>query len=169
MPMDVIGRRSSDKYKVFEDLHGSIWAYNDAHSLSGFGIRFGITHRELEKIGETKASFFGKIIQSGSHLKSIQMILDKTADGTGIDSNTLALQVKTHPELRDKLHVVTSWGPLPVYPGVVNSELPEDLKTSITRHLLNMHLDPKWQAQLNQYTVSKFVPVTLDLNKGLLK
>ncbi|XP_038075827.1 uncharacterized protein LOC119743480 [Patiria miniata] len=161
--MDVIGRRS--RYKVFEDLRGSVWAYNYVHSLSGFGI----THRGLEKIGENKASFFGKIIQSGSHLKSIQMILNKTADGTGIDSNTLALQMKGHPELRDKLHVVTSWGPLPVYPGVVNSELPEDLKTSITRHLLNMHLDPKWQAQLNQYMVSKFVPVTLDQYKGLFK
>ncbi|XP_038078672.1 uncharacterized protein LOC119745999 isoform X2 [Patiria miniata] len=111
--MDVIGRRS--RYKVFEDLRGSVWAYNYVHSLSGFGI----THRGLEKIGENKASFFG------SHLKSIQMILNKTTDGTGIDSNTLALQMKGHPELRDKLHVVTSWGPLPVYPGVVNSELPE--------------------------------------------
>ncbi|XP_038055296.1 uncharacterized protein LOC119727475 [Patiria miniata] len=55
------------------------------------------------------------------------MILNKTADGTGINSNTLALQMKGHPELRDKLHVVTSWGPLPVYPGVVNSELPASI------------------------------------------
>ncbi|XP_038075784.1 uncharacterized protein LOC119743452 isoform X2 [Patiria miniata] len=127
--MDVIGRRS--RYKVFEDLRGSVWAYNYVHSLSGFGI----THRGLEKIGENKASFFGKIIQSGSHLKSIQMILNKTADGTGINSNTLALQMKAHPELRDKLHVVTSWGPLPVYPGVANSELPEEVRYLSSRRL----------------------------------
>ena len=31
---------------------------------------------------------------------------------------------KCDPELRKKLHIVTSWGPLPVYPAVVSSKLP---------------------------------------------
>ncbi|XP_022103895.1 uncharacterized protein LOC110986379 [Acanthaster planci] len=154
----VVHKDNCDRFKRFEDLRGSVWAYNDAHSLSGYWI----TRLELEKMAESTTTFFNKTLQSGSHLKSIEMILDKTIDGTGIDSNVLAFQMKAHPKLKDKLHVVTSWGPLPVYPGVVNSELPEDLKKSITGHLLNMHQEPKWQAKLNDYMVSKFVPVTLN-------
>ncbi|XP_038075956.1 uncharacterized protein LOC119743616 [Patiria miniata] len=78
------------------------------------------------------------------------MILNKTADGTGINSNILALQMKTNPELRDKLHDVTSWGPLPVYPGVANSELPEEVRYLSSRRLRStvsdwtiLDLDPK--------------------------
>ena len=57
-------------------------------------------------------------------MKSIKMVLDKMVDGAAIDSNTLSYQMKCDPELRKKLHIVTSWGPLPVYPAVVSSKLP---------------------------------------------
>ncbi|XP_071790001.1 uncharacterized protein [Asterias amurensis] len=159
---DVITHKDNcTKFKEFKDLRGSRWAYNDDYSLSGCLI----TLRELRKIGEN-ANFFGNIVRSGAHLKSIKMVLNKMVDGAAIDSNTLSYQMKCDPELRKKLHIVTSWGPLPVYPAVVSSKLPEELRKSLVSHFLKMHEDPKWQARLNEFLVTRFVPVTLEDLQG---
>ena len=59
----------------------------------------------------------------GTHLKSIEMVLNKDVDGAAIDSTALALQMDKNPELKKQLHILTSWGPLPIQPIVARKSL----------------------------------------------
>lgn len=149
---DVIVHGSrKDMYKDFSDLKGHRWAYNDDMSLSG-NIS---TLVELRRMG-TNANFFGTVIQSGSHLNSIQMVLENRVDATAIDSNVLIQYLLEHPEHRKEVHVLCSWGPLPIYPIVINSRLPDDTKKKITQALLSMNRIEKWNKELARYNVWGF-------------
>ena len=52
------------------------------------------------------------------------MVADATVDGAAIDSSVLDLYLKEHPELKEQIHVLCTWGPMPVQPIVVNSRMP---------------------------------------------
>ncbi|XP_077996091.1 uncharacterized protein LOC144449433 [Glandiceps talaboti] len=153
----IIHKDNKERFKEFVKLRGAKWAYNDAHSLSGCYT----TLRTLKKMGES-ASFFGHTVHSGSHVKSVKLVVDQTVECAAIDSNCLALQMKSDKEVAENIHILTSFGPLPVYPVAVNSRLPEKLKHDITTALLEMHSDPKWGPEINKYMVSKFVEISLD-------
>lgn len=60
---------------------------------------------------------------TGSHLKSIKMILDNKADVAAIDSNVLKFYLQQNPQDKENLSTVTSLGPMPIYPIVFNSQL----------------------------------------------
>lgn len=60
---------------------------------------------------------------TGSHLKSIKMILDNKADVAAIDSNVLKFYLQQNPQDEENLSTVTSLGPMPIYPIVFNSRL----------------------------------------------
>lgn len=60
---------------------------------------------------------------TGSHLKSIKMILDNKADVAAIDSNVLKFYLQQNPRDEENLSTVTSLGPMPIYPIVFNSRL----------------------------------------------
>ena len=87
------------------------------------------THVDSE-IAERELRSKGRLLLSrrcsipGSHLKSIQMILDGRAEAAAVDSITLAGFFAERPELTDCFHVVKSLGPHPVYALVFNSRLP---------------------------------------------
>ena len=52
------------------------------------------------------------------------MVLDRKADFAAIDSNSLQYYLLEHPEVKKNLKVLTSFGPMPIYPVVFNSRLP---------------------------------------------
>jgi ABC-type phosphate/phosphonate transport system substrate-binding protein len=61
---------------------------------------------------------------SGGHLKAIRMVYEHRVDGAAVSSIALNTFRSLHPECSKKIHTLTSWGPLPVHPIVVNSRLP---------------------------------------------
>ncbi|CAH1800687.1 unnamed protein product [Owenia fusiformis] len=154
----VVHSDNKDKFDNFEKLKGCKWGYNDPESLSG-NISV-LAH--LKKCG-TNASFFGHIIQSGSHIESLKMILHKTIDAAAVDSNSLINFVNSYPEQRENLHVMTSLGPFPIYPFVANSRLPAETKTKIKEALLNMHKSVTWEEKLQKYGVQKFTKTDMSL------
>ncbi|XP_072030086.1 uncharacterized protein [Amphiura filiformis] len=154
----IIHKDNMKKYKDFEALRGCKWAYNDPESLSGSII----TLKELKKMG-ANANFFGHLLQSGSHLKSIDMVVNKDVDGAAIDSTTMALMMEKNPDLKRQLHILTSWGPLPIQPIITRKSLPNDLKRSIAAHLLVMHQDPKWLQKLAEFHVTKFTKTSVEM------
>ncbi|XP_070572444.1 uncharacterized protein [Ptychodera flava] len=153
----IVHADNKERFKEFVNLRGCKWVYNDPHSLSGCYAML----RTLKQMGEN-TSFFGHVLQSGSHLKSIKLILDQTVETAIIDSNCLAFQMKDNPEVARNIHVLTSFGPLPIYPIAVNARMPEHEKEQICSALLQMHTDVNWQKELNKHLVSKFVEVSLD-------
>ncbi|XP_014672227.1 PREDICTED: uncharacterized protein LOC106812770 [Priapulus caudatus] len=154
----VISKSQSEKIKKFDDLRGHTWAYNDSESLSG-NIQ---VLKQLKSMGEN-ASFFGHIVETGSHIKSLEMILNSTVDGACIDSNVLASYLMKNPSMKDKLHVIASLGPLPAYPVVINKNLPESLKVALRDALQRMHEDETGGPHLRRHGVSGFVPTDISL------
>jgi ABC-type phosphate/phosphonate transport system substrate-binding protein len=150
---DVIVRRVST-YHAFADLRGCVWAYNDVGSHSGYNL----VRHHLLTLGET-AGYFQRIVASGSHLRSIRMVLDGDVDASGIDSVVLDLETARRPALAGALRTVESIGPGPIPPVVVSSWMPEGLKARLRDLFLTMHEDPEGGAILTDGLIARFVPV----------
>uniref|UniRef100_A0A1B6EHE6 Solute-binding protein family 3/N-terminal domain-containing protein n=1 Tax=Cuerna arida TaxID=1464854 RepID=A0A1B6EHE6_9HEMI len=155
---DVIIHIDGKKHvKEFLDLRGCRWAYSDDESLSGSTIVL----KTLRELGEN-ATFFGNAIKSGSHLASVQMVLQKQAEAAAVDSNTLAYN-KVHLQDRGKdLFVLESLGPLPPYPIVVNSRLPGELKSKLSSALLKLTDTRLWGERISKFGVTAFKKNNID-------
>lgn len=120
---DVVVRAGSGLC-AFDELRGKTWAYNDPNSKSGW---FSM----IERAGGP--DFFERCIQSGSHLRSIELVAAGDADAAAIDSNVLRLN------RRDDLRVIESWGPFAIQPAVVRAAIDDATKQRIASALLTMH------------------------------
>lgn len=154
----VIHAELVDRVKEFMDLRGSKWAVNHPDSTSGNLIAL----LTLKQLGEN-ATFFGTVLQSGSHVKSLEMILDKKADAAAVDSNCLKNFLTQHPEAKKNLQVLESWGPLAPYPILINKRVDGDLKAQIILALQNMHQDMTWSPRLAKFNVQRFTPISSDV------
>jgi phosphate/phosphite/phosphonate ABC transporter binding protein len=150
---DVIVRDEAP-IQTFSDLRGSAWAYNDKSSLSGY---YGL----LDKLAESgkDENFFGSVTCSGSHLNSIEAVLQSEADAAAIDSNVLRIKLRERPTLRNKLRVIESWGPYPIQPIVVNSNLPPNLKVQLRAAFFKTNQDRRTLQVLQRFGLSRFVAV----------
>jgi phosphonate transport system substrate-binding protein len=151
---DVVVRADSP-HTTFADLKGARWAYNEPGSHSGYNV----TRWALARMGAT-SGFFGSAIQSGSHQRSLEMILDGTIDASAIDSTVLELVLLQTPELATRIRIIDSLGPSPVPPWVVRHDTPLDLFTTLQNLLCTMHQHPQGKAVLISGHLAAFAPVT---------
>jgi phosphonate transport system substrate-binding protein len=103
---------------TLEDLAGKTLCYNDPGSNSGYHL----LGQRLMQAGFPNR-FFGKVIPSGSHQRSIQWVAEGLADCAAIDSTVLEQELRDIPELMTKLRVIESIGPCPIPPIVVAQRL----------------------------------------------
>src|SRR6185312_9013112 len=115
--------RSDSPYTCFDDLSGCTWAYNEATSHSGYNL---VCSSLLER-GKT-LHYFGTMVKSGSHSRSLQLVLEGRADATAIDSHVLEVALAKNKDLALQLRVVTMLGPSSIPPMVVARSLNLDLK-----------------------------------------
>ena len=150
---DVIVRRDSSS-RSFSELEGSAWAYNDPCSLSGHG---GLKARlgSPEAIG----TFFGQTIRSGSHPASVRLVADGGADVASIDSNVLKILLDRTSALREEIRVLESWGPYPIQPVVVRTDLDPALKVALRESLLKAQDDPLTRLEIEAFGLKRFVAV----------
>lgn len=151
---DVVVRVDS-RYTTFAELRGARWAYNEPTSQSGYGI----TRYTLAMLGETRG-YFRTALDAGSHLRTIELVLNGTVDAGAIDSAVLEQELRTHPELADQLRVVETLGPSPIQPLVASRMLPEPTRAEIRRALLSLHECEPGRAALALYGVSRYAPVS---------
>jgi len=154
----VVRKENEEKFKKFENLQGGSWAYNFEDSLSGNFIVLS----ELKKLG-FDATFFSRRTKTGSHVKSLEEVIQGTTDATSVDSNALQMFYKMHPEYEGRLTTVCTWGPLPVHPVVVNSRMKGEMKEKIKEALLEMNKIPEWQEKLEEFNLAGFQPITEDI------
>jgi phosphonate transport system substrate-binding protein len=150
---DVVVRRESP-FAKFEDLYGAIWAYNEPGSQSGYHI----TCYNLSALGEDQ-HFFGDVIESGSHARSIKMILEGEVDASAIDSTLLEWLMTQDPLLRQKLRVIASWGPSPIPPLVATVSLGEKVFHEIQSLLLDLENSAAGQTVLSAGHLRRFIEV----------
>jgi phosphonate transport system substrate-binding protein len=160
---DVIVRKDSP-FVSFDDLGGCVWAYNEFTSHSGWNL----VYYSLLCQGRTPG-YFGRTIKSGSHLKSLHMVLDGQADATAIDSHVLDVLLQQYAELGAKLRVIETLGPSGIPPVVVAKRLDESLKYRIQAALLQMHNHRSAADELQKGMIERFVPVTDELYAGILE
>ena len=150
---DVIVHRDSP-FESFLDLRGRSWAYNEPLSHSGYGL----TRYHLVRLGETNG-FFGEVVEAGFHQEAIQMVVRKEIDGSAIDSQVLAIELRDKPDLAERVRVVEALGPSTIQPVAVSRRVPEDLRAAITEVLLTMAEDPSVRRRLGTGLVGRFVSV----------
>jgi phosphonate transport system substrate-binding protein len=151
---DVVVRRDSP-FQTFSDLRQASWAYNEPGSFSGHVL----TCYELARRGEG-SNYFGSIVRSGSHQRSLQMVLDGLVAAAAIDSTVLEAVYRFQPEIMAQIRVVEIFGPCPIPPAVVSTKLAPELRADLWEQLSRMHERPDGKSILAAAGVSRFTAVT---------
>lgn len=138
------------RFQTFADLRGASWSFNDADSHSGYLA----TLVHLLDLGETQ-DFFGGIVEGGSHQASIDLVARGQVDASAIDSNVLAVELRDHPELGDRLRVIDSFGPAPIQPIVARRSLDQRLRQRLRAAFLGLR-----GRDLERWLVERLAPVT---------
>lgn len=146
--------RSDSPYTSFDDLRGCVWAYNERASHSGCNL---VCYSLLER-GKAPR-YFGTTVKSGSHLRSLEMVLEGKAHATAIDSHVLDVLRTRDKELAARLRVVDMLGPSSIPPMVVSRRLDTGLACRIQEALVTMHHDACAAQGLHEGLIEKFVTV----------
>lgn len=149
--------RSDSPFKRFDDLRGAAWAYNEPGSQSGCGVVL----YSLAVRGES-LDFFGRIVESGAHQTSLQMIVRGEVDASAIDSTVLEQVLDEQPQLAAQIRVIDSLGPSPIPPWVVHrgAGLSAEKVMAMRSIMAGMHTDPEGSAILQRARQARFSPVT---------
>jgi phosphonate transport system substrate-binding protein len=149
--------RAGHRARRFEELAGAVWSYNDRLSRSGW-------QRMLERLGEIghaggPETFFSALVESGSHLRSLELLAEGRADAAAIDSNTVWLARRHEPSISRKLRAIESWGPMPIQPVLLRGGLERELRDRLARALLDLHLEPGLAREMKEFGLRRFAPV----------
>ncbi len=150
---DVI-TRSDSPYSSLDDLGGCVWAYNERASHSGCNL---VCYSLLER-GKSP-DYFGKTVRSGSHLRSLEMVLAGEADAAAIDSHLSDLLRSRDKALAARLRIIGVLGPSSIPPIVVSRGLGNELKCKLQDALVTMHLNDCGARELREGLIERFVAV----------
>lgn len=151
---DVVVRRDSP-YQTFADLRGSVWAYNEPESQSGYGI----VRYHLAQLGET-GGYFRQVIEAGFHQRALRLVVEGEADAAAIDAPLLAVALREQPGLAERLRVIAALGPSTIQPFAAAPAVPPSVRRAAQGALADMHRDRRWRHRLAWGLVERFVPVT---------
>jgi phosphonate transport system substrate-binding protein len=150
---DVIVRHNSP-IGCLAELEGRSWAYNEPASHSGYTV----TLYSLVRMG-AGPGFLGRVVQAGFHQRAIRLVASGAVDAAAIDSQVLAIELRDHPRLADRLRVVGSFGPSTIQPVVAASRLPEQLKDAARELLVGLGNDSSARPALAYGLIERFTPV----------
>ncbi|MBV9121086.1 MAG: PhnD/SsuA/transferrin family substrate-binding protein [Chloroflexi bacterium] len=140
--------REHDAARSFSDLRGAVWGYNDRVSQSGYAGML----QHLAILGEDP-SFFGRLVETGSHHLAIEALLSGSIDTASIDSNTLRRCLPAG------LRILASLGPFPIQPVVLRAGLPARDKRHLSEAFIGLEADPTTAAMAATFGLLRFVPV----------
>jgi phosphonate transport system substrate-binding protein len=150
---DVIVHRDSP-IGCLEDLRGCSWAYNEPASHSGHTVSL----YDLVRMG-AGPGFFRRVVEAGFHQRAIRLVHSGAVDAAAIDSQVLAVELRAHPYLADRLRVVGAFGPSTIQPVVAASRLPDQLKDEVRELLVELGDDPTARPALDHGLIRRFSPV----------
>ena len=145
---DVVVHEQSPFIK-FEDLRARRWAYNDRNSRSGW---LGM----LDRIAPLPPhEFFSEVVHAGSHLESLRLVKTGRVDAAAIDSQALLKERGRDADAPAEVRIIESWGPFPIWPIVIRTGVPEQVRMSVHNALLRAHV--AFGEQLRSYGFVRFV------------
>jgi len=149
---DIIVNSASNFWHL-KDLAGKTFCYNDRGSNSGYHL----LRDRLFRAGYPQG-FFGNLIESGFHQRSMRLVAEGIADCAAIDSIVLEQELLNFPELSSHLRVIESIGPCPIPPIVVAQHLGATLIDNIQSALLTPDRD--LQLAMKKARIQRYVAVT---------
>jgi phosphonate transport system substrate-binding protein len=145
---------SGSSANSFTDLRGCSWAYNEPDSHSGYLV----TLYHLHEMGETGA-FFSATEATGFHQESIRRVAEGSVDGSAIDSQVLAVEVRDHAELAGQVRVVGTLGPSTIQPLVATAAAPASIRRSVRDVVTRLGTTEADRSALAAGLVDRFVAV----------
>ncbi|MBE0501196.1 MAG: phosphate/phosphite/phosphonate ABC transporter substrate-binding protein [Desulfuromonadales bacterium] len=139
--------------RSFGDLRGGKFAFTDPQSNTGYLV----PNYMLARLEETPDNFFGEIIYTYAHDKSIHAVAAGKVDGAAVDSLIYDYLAKVNPELVAKIRILSRSHPYGIPPVVVRPDLPEDEQSRLRQIFLTMHDDPEGQSILAGMMIGRFV------------
>lgn len=150
---DVVVQRESG-FRRFVDLQGRSLAYNEPGSHSGYNVvRWYLARRGLRE------SFFGRVVEAGSHQAAMRLVAAGEVDAAAIDATVLEAELQDHPWLARQLRVLQTLGPSPIPPAVAAPHLPSDAALAVRDALLRLHLTESGRRGLALGRLSRFAAV----------
>ncbi len=150
---DVVVHRDSS-YTTFEDLQGCTWAYNERASHSGYNI----VQYSLLQQGRTPA-YFGSMLKTGGHIASLQVVLERKADATAIDSHVLDVLLTRNKDIATQVRVIAMLGPSAIPPLVITKNINKHRKQRIKDVLYSMHQDIEAARMLGCGLIARLAPI----------
>lgn len=150
---DIVVHRESN-FNTFADLKGVSWAYNEPGSQSGYNV----TRYHLAQLGYT-SGYFGNIVQSGGHLTSLKMVLDRQVDASAIDSIVLETELLLRPKINREIRIIEQLGPSTSPPWVINKIISDKTRAAIKKTMLDMHLTPTGYSILTSGQIKRLARV----------
>jgi phosphonate transport system substrate-binding protein len=149
---DLIVPRDSSAQSL-EDLRGKRFAFTDPQSNSG---KLVPTYLLAQK-NKTPEEFFGEIIYTYAHDKSIYAVMEKTVDGASVDSLIYDYLAGKDPEVAAQTKVIARSEPFGIPPVVVRPDIPKGLRAKLRTALLHMDKNPKGLQILKGMKIQRFV------------
>lgn len=138
--------------KSLDDLKGKRFAFTDPQSNSGKLV----PEYMLKRKGQTPERFFGKVVYSGTHDKSISAVSQGLVDGASVDSLIWEYANRTRPELTAKTRIVQKSEPYAIPPFVVRPGVAPEIKQKLKTIMLNTHNDPVGKTILDNMMIERF-------------
>ena len=123
--------KNNCKYTSWEDLKGSVFAYNDDVSLSGY-VSLKIWMHE-NKPAHARIPYFSKSYATGSHFNSICAVAAGTADCAVIDRITREAIERENPHMKSKYRILKDViiGDMPAQPICIRKQIDKVTRNKI--------------------------------------
>ncbi|RII81737.1 phosphate/phosphite/phosphonate ABC transporter substrate-binding protein [Neopusillimonas maritima] len=156
--------RSDSNIETVSQLRGKDVAFSEPSSTSGAIL----PRRVFSSLGNGNLErFFGSLIYTGSHDRSIDALLDKRVDAAFVASVRADDYVKKGKILEEQLTVLWKSAPLHYDPYVFSASICDSLKTQIKHLLLNS--GQKLSRFLESQQALGFAPVSHSNYEHMLK
>jgi len=142
------------KAQALADLKGMKFGFTDPKSNTGKLVPSYMVAKRFSKMPE---AFFGKVVFTYSHDKSIEQVGKGELDGASVDSLIYDFVAKKNPSLTQNTRIVEKSPPYGIPPVIVNKAMDPALRAKVKDIFLKMHEDPKGKQVLGELFIDKFV------------
>ncbi len=145
--------RADSPMERLEDLRGGTFALNSRHSNSGMNLP-----RVMFARIAGGQRFFDRVIETGSHAASIQLVASGGADAASIDCLTFAFLGDYRPAALEGVRRFADTPASPAIPFVTAADTPRDDVAVLQRALLCVAADPERRPVLDRLRLRHIGP-----------
>lgn len=143
-------------------LKGKKFAFTDPKSNTG---KIVPTYMVGKDFNTSPEKFFGEVVYTRSHDRSVEAVAKKMVDGASVDSLIYDYAASKNPIYTSQTKIIRKSPAYGIPPLVVRKGMDPALKDKLRKILLSMHADAAGKAILDGIMVDKFiVPKDSDYN-----